>query len=283
MWFCVLWSGASRAEIPQRQLVLWSENVKSEVNVAILKLALENAESKFGKIALVSSAAFSYTEAFSVLGENNTSIDLVISALDKDKEQALLPVYFPLDRGLLGVRLCLISKQAQHRFETIKSQRDFVNQSVSVVLDAAWPDTVIMQSNQIPVITANTHEKRVELTRNSDTFCYSRSLIEIEGEAKAAADLVVADGFVIVYPLADILYFRQGASDLASAVEYGLEKAFQDGSLIVLFNSFYQDVKQRFSLYERKLFFLQNPLLSEPGRRAVNRFGIFSFTEIQSE
>lgn len=262
---------------PQRDLYLWAENFHSNANIALLELALEKARPRYGNIVLKPTVNANYDEAFKHLKQNKNGFDLMISGLNQNREKNLMPVYFPLDRGLLGFRICIISKYAKDNFAKVSSNLDFRNLSLQVALDSSWPDASIMQANQIPITSAKSHEARLNLVRNSDTTCYSRSILEIENEIALAPSLNVENSFVMIYPQADILYFRKGTKDIAEAVEYGLLQAFQDGSFYTEFENQYREVKVRYSLYERKLLIMPSPILTEKGREAVNRYGLFSF------
>ena len=260
-----------------RTLNLWADNFASDANIALISLALEKAKPKYGAIALKRVAVDSYSAAFSKLENNTADFDAVISALDKDREAQFLPVFFPLDRGLLGFRLCIISPDAESNFEKITSLHDFHDLNLSVTLSPDWTDMQIMKNNDIPVIEIKAHRQRLQLARQDNSVCYSRSIIEIENELRDVPDLIIEQSFVMLYPLAEILYFRKGADDLARALEYGLKKAYQDGSFSILFDQYYHDLRQHHGLYSRKLLITPSPLLSEQGRHAINRYGLVSF------
>lgn len=263
--------------LADRSINLWSENFRLDANVEILKLALEKAASRYGEIQLQQTDKASYEQAFDRLAADTPDFDLVISALNIDREKKFLPVYFPLDRGLLGFRICIVSGQALDNFAKVRRNQDFGALSLKVTLDAEWPDAIIMQENQIPILPVSSHQGRLDLVQQSDNTCYSRSIVEIEAEIAQVPSLRVENSFVMIYPEADILYFRKGAKDLAEAVKYGLEEAYQDGSFLAVFEKHYSATKQRFSLYDRKLLIMSSPILSNKGREAVNRYGLFSF------
>lgn len=264
-------------EVIGADLFLWSENHKSAANIAILKLALSKAEPRYGKINLKTTKNFSYEQAFTELNKNVEGFDLIISALDIDRENALLPVYFTMERGLLGFRLCIISQSGRGQFNKVSKHNDLLKNSLAITLNPSWPDAKIMEFNQIPVVLLEKQSDRFNLVREDNSICYSRSIIEIDNEIRQHPELAVEDTFVMIYPQADILYFRKGAGKLAEAIQFGLEQAYQDGSFLEVFDSHYAEIKRHYSLYERKLLILQSPTLSEKGREAINRFGLFSF------
>lgn len=260
-------------------LNLWSENINFQAYKEFLENALMKAEPIFGPISLKSAPAKDYETAFTLLAKNESGFDAVISATNAVREANFLPIYFPLDRGLLGVRLCIINPQAQSAFTAVTTHSDFTKKSLSVTLNGAWPDKQIMDENGIPVTTLSTHAERLALVTDSLTHCYSRSILEIDDELSVRNDLVTESNLLMVYPQADILYVRKGAEKLAAALQYGLEKSYADGSFLAIYDKYFLTVKEKHTLYDRKIIFLRSPLLSNKGLEAINRYGIFSFIQ----
>lgn len=269
MFFCT--------EALSTDLYLWSENHKSSANLAILNLALSKAEKRYGKIYLKTTVDLSYEMAFEELYKDTENFDLIISALDRNRENALLPVYFTMDRGMLGFRLCIISQKGVAQFNKVSKHNDLSKNSLAVTIAPSWPDKKVMEFNNIPVFPLEKQSDRFALVRENESVCYSRSIIEIDKEIKLGSELVVEETFIMIYPQADILYFRKGAERLAEAIEFGLELAYEDGSFLEVFDNHYAEIKKHYSLYERKLLILYSPVLSDKGREAINRLGLFSF------
>ena len=264
-------------EVSQQEFYLWSKNLEFDVYNEVIHNALAKAQPKFGTIVLKPSHESSYKAAFERLRNNNPGFDAMISASHFEREEGLLPVYIPLDRGLLGVRVCLINQASQPYFSEVKNSTDFSRLSLQVVLDESWPDKGIMEANQIPVKSINSHDQRIQFVMENAKVCYSRSIFEIGREHAANPDLVIEKELLLVYHQADILYFRKGAKNLAEAIQYGLIKSYEDGTFQQIYNRHFQSLKEKNNLYGRKIFFLQSPMLSAEALEAINRYGIFSF------
>lgn len=270
-------------ELKVRELYLWSDNLEFEVYKEQISNALLKAESRFGKIKLLPANASSYKRAFERLQNDEAGFDAMISASNLAREEGLIPLYFPLERGLLGVRLCLISEAAQPAYSLVNKNTDFKHLSLSIVTDENWPDSEILQSNNIPIVELNSHAERLDYTRQNQNVCYSRSIFEIQSELAEAKDLLIEADFVLVYPQADILYFRKNASALVEAVQFGLEQAYADGSFQEIYNKYFRKLIADNQLYERKILFLHSPLLSSDALNSINQYGIFSFVNHQNK
>lgn len=264
-----------------RDLYVWSQNLDFEVYKKLLDNALTKAQPRYGVINLKSVDEPNYIRAFERLNSDQVGFDLLISASSSLREENLIPVYFPLDRGLLGVRMCLINPASQDLFVSVNKNIDFERLSIEVVLDESWPDTTIMRHNKIPVVTLNTAEARLDYAQQNTNVCYSRSLFEIQQEQANNPDLIIERHIVLVYPQADILYFRKGAEDLAEALRYGLQQSYLDGSFQQIYTAYFQEIKNSSQLYSRKILFLNSPLLSSESLSTINQYGIFSFINSQ--
>lgn len=270
-------------ELKVRELYLWSDNLEFEVYREQISNALLKAESRFGKIKLIPANAKSYKRAFERLQNDEAGFDAMISASNLAREEGLIPLYFPLERGLLGVRLCLINEAAQTAYSLVNKNTDFKHLSLKIVTDANWPDSEILQSNNIPIVELNSHTERLEYTRQNQNVCYSRSIFEIQSELAKANDLLIEADIVLVYPQADILYFRKNAAPLVEAVRFGLEQAYADGSFQEIYNKYFSKLIADNQLYERKILFLHSPLLSSDALNSINQYGIFSFINYQNK
>ena len=271
------------AHASEQTLFLWEQNFKFPQNIALLKLALERAEEEYGKIEIKAASASSLIDAFSTLELDETGFDAVISAVDLDREGRFLPVYVPLNRGLLGFRLCLINPNQQSMFDQINAREDFSKFSVSITQGKTSPDVDILEFNTIDVVVDDTDNLRIENLINNTAQCYSRSLIEVGHDLDKFDSVALESSLMLVYPLADIIYFRQGAQTLKDAIEYGLQALIEDGSYMEEFYSAYAEIFEKYRIYERKLLLLPHPSLSEKARSAINNHGLASFMALEIE
>lgn len=92
---------------------------------------------------------------------------------------------------------------------------------------------------------------------------FPRSILEIKWDYQNHQDLNISieKNTLIQYPTAYYFYVRKGNNQLASAIEYGLEQAWKDGSFDKIFNEFYGQQVEEIKNSKRRLFKLANPHL----------------------
>jgi len=178
-----------------------------------------------------------------------------------EREQQFLPIRIPIDKGLLGWRLFLISRENQEAFSNVKTLADLKLYSAGQGHD--WPDTAILRANGLDVQVAARYDGlfKMLLARRFDYF--PRSIMEIWAEQKRHAldGIVVEETVMLQYPTALYFFVNKDNKPLANTIEKGLNAAIKDGSFDMLFNHAYGDVMLRANIKARTRLKLTNPLL----------------------
>jgi hypothetical protein len=257
---------------------VWHENSHRPQTLDFIQLALEKAEASYGKSQIIETYIEGYENAFAalVLGEK---IELMVSAINADWESQTLPIYIPLDRGLLGFRVCLINSDAQLLFESVGNKHEFVKQNVKVGLGTGWPDLEIMRSNHFDVSEFTTSKSIYAALRNKTIDCYSRSVGEILQEPMQGGEIAIEQSIGLIYPLADIIYVAKSAPELHAKLMLGLALAIEDGSFYDLIKLHYGQSLSSIDFYFRDLIIMDNPSISPAALKAINQFGIASFNK----
>jgi hypothetical protein len=188
-------------------------------------------------------------------------VNLMWSMTSVEREEQLLPVRIPIDKGLIGYRIGFIRAESKELLDTIAHTRDL--SAITLGQGQDWPDTAILHANGIKVVTSNSASSLFSMLRGGRFDYYPRSVLEVWEEADAASQqqLVVEDKLLLYYPAA--VYFFVGKKDvaLAKALETGLHKAIANGSFDALFQEHFGEVIQRARLKERVAIKLRNPSL----------------------
>lgn len=141
----------------------------------------------------------------------------------------------PLLKGTNGYRVFLIRKEDQILFNLIDSLDDLRGLKAGQVED--WPDTKIMEQNDLNVITSTTYRNLIPMLIRGRFDFFPRGIYEAYGEAKLYEDLVVEKSLALSYH-APIYFFMNKENDaLASRIKQGLDVALRDGSFDALFQS----------------------------------------------
>ncbi|MBI3229195.1 MAG: transporter substrate-binding domain-containing protein [Burkholderiales bacterium] len=188
-------------------------------------------------------------------------ITVVWSMTSKQREQDLLAIRIPLDKGLLGWRLLLIRQKDQDKFNRIKQAADL--QKLSAVQGHDWPDTDILRANGFRVEGNPHYEFLFTMLEKGVVDYFPRSVLEIWDEEKKHPNmgLAIEQNLILQYPTAMYFFVRKNNTALATLLENGLQTALKDGSFDQLFMRFYSDIMQRANLKGRTRISLHNPLL----------------------
>jgi hypothetical protein len=186
-------------------------------------------------------------------------IDLTWSVTNSTYETELLPIRVSLLKDLNTYRIFLIRTNDQKRFDQINSLNDLRNFTAGQ--GSHWPDTTILQANDLPVITSVQFESLFPMLINKRFDYFPRGLDEIWNEEKLFADkgLSIEAHLMLHYPSPKYFFVHKDNKILADRIERGLKIAIADGSFDALFNSIpgYQRGYEEVSTNKRRVFTLQ--------------------------
>lgn len=186
-------------------------------------------------------------------------IDVFWSVTTTEREQLLTPVRFPIDKGLYGWRILLLSPQQAQSTPLLQ-----LNDLKKLLLTQGhdWPDTEILRFNKLKVVPSNQYSSMFEMVSNNRVDAFPRSVLEIWREqAEAKVQLPVESHLVLYYPTALYYFFSHEQQELAHQVEQGLELMLQSGEFEAMFMQEFGDAIARSKLAERHVIQLRNPLL----------------------
>lgn len=192
---------------------------------------------------------------------SGTGINVVWSMTSKDREDQLLPIRIPIDKGLFGYRIAFVREQHKGIISGVKGLEDL--RAFSAGQGHDWPDTDILQGNGLRVTTSTTYEGLFAMLQAGRFDYFPRSILEIWDEAAQARNqqLVVEEKVLLHYPTAIYFFVNKKDTVLAKAIETGLHKAMADGSFDALFYERFGGIIKRANLRGRVAIALSNPLL----------------------
>ena len=196
--------------------------------------------------------------AFDLMNDH-AGIDIMYGSASTDRLRHYQAVPFPILRGLMGLRIALVSDKnilAQvHSVAALAQLR--VGQFTS------WSDTAILQANRFNVEPVSDVEGLYKMLALGRIDYFPRSVLEVQQNQQQHAELQLhIDPHILLhYPTATYYYVAKDNSGLAEALLCGLEKAQTDGALNQLFERYYGGLLQQLNVKQRRVFNLQNPLL----------------------
>lgn len=266
----------------EKTLSIWHRSFDTPQVRDFIELAISKASDKYPLFTLQRTQLKNKEQAFSQLTQKG-QLDLIVAGFDIERERLSLPIYIPLDRGLLGFRTCLIEPKFQPLFERIQTVNDFSVEHLIIGVGRNWADKNIMLNNDVPLLDAPSQEKLMALLRHNKVSCISRSVIEIDATVADFPEFSGEQRIAFIYPFGKIIYVNQHNKHAYEMLKYGLEKALEDRSYYRLFNQHFAKQLEKHKFYFRKILLMKNPYLSKPAINAINQFGIASFSQTYNQ
>ena len=255
---------AVTAENKSDEIIIWNRLSDNPVSYKILKLALDKTIKEYGMYSLKSSIPMEQGRVMAEL-KSNQRVHIASFAPTNKRETELLPIRIPVTRGLLGLRVCLIKKDKQSEFLDIKTLQDFINKDISIGQGKHWPDTAILEANNLKVIKSAKYTPLFEMLIKDRFKCFSRSVSEVLPELDKYKDtgLTLEKNLLLVYRLPTFFFVSNQNKPLAARIEKGLQLANKDGSFDRVIRNAYKKQFRTINIKNRKIITLKNPFLSQ--------------------
>lgn len=236
----------------------------------LLSEALDATASEYGTYELLVKER-ELSQSRQLRGLEHGFLDVTWTMTSKERERQYLPVRVPIMAGLLGKRALLV-KENDDRLKNVADKQAL--KAFRVVQGYDWPDTKIFRASDIEVLETTYHASfRIVTEGFADIF--PRSVIEVGEElsnAHLTAGLKVDEHIIISYPSPIFFFVKSDNATLATRLSKGLLILFETGRFQVLLND-YKGYKESMALVNsRKVIEIENPLLSEESKKALDRF-----------
>jgi hypothetical protein len=207
-------------------------------------------------------------------------INVGIFTSSKKYESTLIPIRFPIYKGLIGYRIFIINKKNQKVFEQVKSVEDL--KKLICIQGLNWTDADILKSSGFNVYQTRYTNIFGMLELNHEADFFPRGIYEIffemDKNSKMYPNLTIEKTILLHYPLAMFLYVSPKTPEIAKALKKGFEIAQKDGSLKYLTSGNIignYNIKKIISLSRlkhRKIFELPNPFLTDETKKIPEEF-----------
>jgi hypothetical protein len=231
----------------------------------LLKQALAITEPAHGPFAL-REATLPMTELRSMdeLETGKGTITVLVHGNVADFEQRLLPIRFPLDKGLLGYRVFLIRSEMQSKLDLVGSLDDLSHYSIGQGRD--WGDVTILRKAGLSVVEGSSYEGLFSMLAADRFQLFSRSVVEV-GEELAREkpghpEFTIERHLMLYYPLTRYFYVTRSPAGemLARRISEGLERMLKNGRFDRMFEDFKSPFERQIGLRNRLLIRVANPL-----------------------
>ncbi len=231
----------------------------------LLKLALENTVETDGPYELVPSPIMNYSRAHSYLMSNslpNFIVKLSYDPVFETRGMGFVP--FPVDLGIVGYRVCFAHPEVTKQLSQVDKLDDL--RSFLHGQGKGWSDVDVLRYNGFEVREVATYESLFKMVANRrfDLFC--RGANELLDEIKMhqqIQNLSYDRSMALFYPLPRFFYTNTANINALERIQRGLVKAYNNGSLQLLWSKYYQQSVDFVELDKRRIFTLINPLITE--------------------
>jgi hypothetical protein len=225
--------------------------------IALLHLAIEKSGTEYQLVP--SGQVMTQHRTLRQLG-SKSGLDVVWTMTSPEREKELKPIRIPIDRGLIGWRLLLIHNDNEQKIQQLDEKQLKTSPSIQ---GSDWPDYPILKANHFRVLGSGDFDAMFKMLQAKRIDYFPRSITEIwpELQQKTGMSLTVAPKWVLHYPAALYFFVQKDNIELANAIEIGLLRAIEDGSMQQLFLQHFSSAIQQADLKSRTVIPLNNPLL----------------------
>lgn len=254
--FCL--STSAMAEVITYPRPQTSNDARSDYPLLLLRLAFDKAGVNH---QLMPSALPMSQDRAVVELSHGAGLRVIWNMTSVEREAQLLPIRIPIDKGLIGWRLPMVSRTQADLLANVHSLRDL--QAYRAGQERDWPDTKILRANGLPVEGVTSYDTIFRMLAAKRFDYFPRSLVEIWAEAETHRQdgLEIDRHLVLHYPAAHYFFVNKRDGTLGEVIRRGLEKAIADGSFDKLFNQRLALHIRKAQLEQRTVIELENPLL----------------------
>lgn len=189
------------------------------------------------------------------------SIDIMWTMTTDERESQLIAIKVPIDKGLIGWRIPLVTTANINLLHEVRSLKDLSGFSAGQGFD--WPDVSILRSNGLRVQTSNSYEPLFSMLKAGRFDYFPRSIFEIQTEfdAHLGLDLFIDKHIVLHYPSAMYFFVTPREPKMAEALQNGFEEMIRNGSFEKTFQKHLGIPLKNAGIKQRAVIELHNPLL----------------------
>ncbi|NOH81017.1 ABC transporter substrate-binding protein [Vibrio sp. RE86] len=193
------------------------------------------------------------------------SLDVVWMGTTKELETSLSPVYVPIYRGLLGMRLPIVERDKADIFNHVDSLSEM--QRFTACQGKTWSDTLILEANGINVAKSLKYPNLFYMLEGDRCDYFPRGFFEPYPEVQTYShlNLTVDEHVILRYRMPLFFFTAKNKPELAREMTQVFADMYQDGSFQSLFFAEPEiaDAMRQAKVEKRTIFDLRNPELSE--------------------
>jgi len=170
---------------------------------------------------------------------------------------------FPLDRGMAGYRVSFVNVNNKNKL--CGDNIETALKSQTIIQGIGWLDGDILNYNGYITNRVTYYQSMFKMIDKGRAELFPRGVYEIYKETnnivKNYTNIVLEPCFAFYYPLPRFFITSKDNAENAKRIEKGLAMAFEDGSLIKLWEEYFSKSIAMTQLHKRKIIVLENPFI----------------------
>jgi ABC-type amino acid transport substrate-binding protein len=188
-------------------------------------------------------------------------IQVAIEVTKPDWEKQALPVFIPVDKGLVGWKIGLIRKESQPALEKIQTIEEL--KKVPAGVAGQWASAAALEAAHFNYVTGSSYDGLFEMLMAGrfDIFLRGVNSIYAEYDARKAdyPDLAVEDHIAVVIRTPQYIFVTPRRPELAKRLKKGMQQIQDDGTLDAMIKAEFGESLMKIDLAHRKVFYITNP------------------------
>lgn len=232
--------------------------------IELLRSALKRTEATHGPFTMAPARVDMNESRFLLEARTGELVNVVWSATSREKEERLIPIRIPLEKGLLGYRISLIQASQQTDFHGLNNVRQLSRRRFC--LGMGWGDVAIYRAAQLQVVLGQ-YEALFRMTELGRCDLFSRGVNEVFDEFDrvrgAHPGLAIEQELLLHYPYPFYFFVSPKHPEMAQRIESGLRLMLADGSFDANFWRHNGYAIERARIARRQVIELSNPDLPD--------------------
>jgi hypothetical protein len=224
----------------------------------LLSLALNKTKYEYGDFTLQKTNQNENPARLLKQLDNNVYENFFFSASMNDEVLDKYQIIeFPVYRGAAGYRVAFTNNNMPCKLLTFEK----IKQSLHIQ-GVGWLDYKILKNNNFDVEAVSHYEQMFNMVIYNRVDYFFRGINEIALEWSVFPNLKLESCFALHYPLPKFFITHKNNKQNAKRINIGLLRAYQDGSFLKLWQSFFLESMKQINLKNRKIFELENPFIT---------------------
>lgn len=234
----------------------------------LLDAALAANRAQYGDYMLASyDTAMTFQRAVAEVESGQGRVNIVSRATNRDLESRMRAVPIPLDKGLLGTRMFLVTPETQKRLEQVHTLDQL--KQFTIGQGSTWTDVKVLDAAGFKLVLADDYNGLFAMVAAGRFDLFSRGAVEIEAEWRARKEalpnLMIEKRLLLQYPMPRYFFVPRNAEGerMALRIEDGLKRLRASGEFERRYLAWKKLVLKDLDLAGRTVFRLPNPQLTE--------------------